>query len=610
MIKHKHFALWVSTALILFAWINQWFFLSSLFYPLLLISTAITLPPIAKNAFSALRYKVASIDLLVTIAVVGALFISEIWEAAAVTYLFTLGHYLEAKTLLKTRQAISELLDKLPVEVTVVKEDKQIRVALDDLQLGDHVMVKTGERVAVDGIIVKGFGYLDESSLTGEPLYQQRMVGDVVYASSLCTQGTFVVETSVIGEDSVYGKIMTMIEEAQDKKAKTQKFIETFAQYYTPAIIVLTIIVMLVTRNFELALTLLVISCPGALVIATPVSIVAGIGLGAKNGILFKGGDVIERLSQVKAIAFDKTGTLTQGKPVVTEAIFLDEDPTNLIRLTLSAELHSEHPLATALLSYATKHDIKLVEPTSSSVSIGKGIEAVVDHSHVLLGNQRQMDVAQLSIPQSIQDMAVRHQLQGATTIFASVNHQVVGVYLIYDQLKEEAASVVSWLHDHHIKTVMLTGDQANAANTIAKKIGIHDVVAQCLPEDKANHMQKLKEQYKHVAMVGDGINDAPALALSDFGVAMGGATNHVAMETADIILQKQDLNRLIAAIRISRATVKNMKINIAFAIMVVTLLVIGVLSGHVFLALGMLVHELSVIAVILLAISLRYKKI
>ena len=610
MNQFKHMALWISTALILLAWINQWFFMPSLFYPFLLISTAITLPPIAKNALSALRYKVASIDLLVTIAVVGALFISEIWEAAAVTYLFTLGHYLEAKTLLKTRQAISELLDKLPVEVTVIKDDKQVKVALDDLQLGDHVMVKTGERVAVDGTIVKGFGYLDESSLTGEPLDQQRMVGDFVYASSLCTQGTFVVETSVIGEDSVYGKIMTMIEEAQDKKAKTQKFIETFAQYYTPSIIVLTIIVMLVTRNFELALTLLVISCPGALVIATPVSIVAGIGLGAKNGILFKGGDVIERLSQVKAIAFDKTGTLTQGKPVVTEAFFMDENPLNQIKLTLSAELHSEHPLATALLAYAAKQNLELIEPSSSSVSIGKGIEAVVDNHHVLLGNQRQMDVANLIIPESIQALAKKHQLQGATTIFASVDHQVVGVYMIYDQLKEEAASVVSWLHKHHIKTVMLTGDQTHAANTIATKIGIDDVVAQCLPEDKANHMQKLKEQYKHVAMVGDGINDAPALALSDFGVAMGGATNHVAMETADIILQKQDLQRLIAAIRISRATVKNMKINIVFAIMVVTLLVIGVLSGHVFLALGMLVHELSVIAVILLAISLRYKKI
>lgn len=288
----------------------------------------------------------------------------------------------------------------------------------------------------------------------------------------------------------------------------------------------------------------------------------------------------------------------------------MDENPSNQIKLTLSAELHSEHPLASALLAYAVKQNLELIEPSSSSVSIGKGIEAVVDDHTVLLGNQRQMDVAGLIIPESIQALAKKHQLQGATTIFASVDHQVVGVYMIYDQLKEEAASVVSWLHKHHIKTVMLTGDQINAANTIATKIGIDDVVAQCLPEDKAKHMQKLKEQYKHVAMVGDGINDAPALALSDFGVAMGGATNHVAMETADIILQKQDLQRLIAAIRISRATVKNMKINIVFAIMVVTLLVIGVLSGHVFLALGMLVHELSVIAVILLAISLRYKKI
>lgn len=574
---------------------------------LMIMAALIAGYPIALNAFRAVRFKIVGIDALVTLAVAGALIIGEYWEAAAVTFLFMFGAYLEGKTLEKTRSAIKALLDLAPNTAKVIREGTEIEIPAEEVMKGEIVIIRPGEKIPVDGTVVEGSSYVNQAAITGESIPVSRGEDETVFSGTVIESGYIKVKADRVGEDTTFSRILQMVEEAQDKKAKTQKFLEVFSKYYTPGIIVLAALVFMITRDIELALTLLVIACPGALVISTPVSIVAGIGNGAKHGVLMKGGEIIEKLGTVKVLAFDKTGTLTIGKPKVTKIKAFEGEEEELLRVTAIAEGYSEHPLARAILEEANQklgHD--LPSPEDSEIIAGHGLKAKIEERTILVGNRKLMEENSIDISDEIEDYIRGEEALGQTAVITAEPGKILGVISIADDIREGADRLIKKLKDKGIKRiVMLTGDNRRAASAIAKKLNLDDYYAELLPEGKVQMLKRLQEEYGITAMVGDGVNDAPALASADLGIAMGGAGSDVAMETADVVLMSAELKKLSYAIGLSRATVINMKQNIYFAIAVVITLIAGVLLKMVFLSSGMLIHEVSVLLVIINAIRL-----
>ncbi len=574
---------------------------------LMIMAALIAGYPIALNAFRAVRFKIVGIDALVTLAVAGALIIGEYWEAAAVTFLFMFGAYLEGKTLEKTRSAIKALLDLAPNTAKVIREGTEIEIPAEEVMKGEIVIIRPGEKIPVDGTVVEGSSYVNQAAITGESIPVSRGEDETVFSGTVIESGYIKVKADRVGEDTTFSRILQMVEEAQDKKAKTQKFLEVFSKYYTPGIIVLAALVFMITRDIDLALTLLVIACPGALVISTPVSIVAGIGNGAKHGVLMKGGEIIEKLGTVKVLAFDKTGTLTIGKPKVTKIKAFEGEEEELLRVTAIAEGYSEHPLARAILEEANQklgHD--LPSPEDSEIIAGHGLKAKIEERTILVGNRKLMEENSIDISDEIEDYIRGEEALGQTAVITAEPGKILGVISISDDIREGADRLIKKLKDKGIKRiVMLTGDNRRAASAIAKKLNLDDYYAELLPEGKVQMLKRLQEEYGITAMVGDGVNDAPALASADLGIAMGGAGSDVAMETADVVLMSAELKKLSYAIGLSRATVINMKQNIYFAIAVVITLIAGVLLKMVFLSSGMLIHEVSVLLVIINAIRL-----
>lgn len=562
---------------------------------------------IAFTAVRSLRYKVIGIDLLVTIAVVGAFFIGEYFEMAAVTFLFMFGHYLESRTLEKTRSSIKALLDMAPDRARVLREGTELDIAPDEVEKGDIVIVRPGEKIPVDGSIRQGNAYVNQAAITGESIPVGKQVGDEVFSGTIVESGYMQIVARRVGDDTTFARILEMVEEAQDKKAKTQQFMESFAKYYTPAIILLTFIVYLFSRDLELSLTLLVIACPGALVISVPVSVVAGIGNGARKGILIKGGEIMEKMGKVKVVAFDKTGTLTVGKPQVTKVRSSELAEAELIRLAASAEMYSEHPLAGAILEKAgPSASAGLIRPTDSEIIAGQGLSAQVEDRQIAVGNRKLMQNLGVEITAATEKYVRGEEERAQTAVFVAVDNKLAGIISIADALRPDSAELVRNLKNMGLtRVVMLTGDNELTAKAIARQVGLDDYYAALLPEDKVSKLNDLRDKYGMTAMVGDGVNDAPALASADLGIAIGGAGKDVAMETADVVLMADDLKKTAYALGLSRATVRNMKQNIYFAIAVVLALIVGVLARTVFLSVGMLVHELSVLFVIINAVRL-----
>jgi Cd2+/Zn2+-exporting ATPase len=572
--------------------------------------------PIFKKAFGALRYRIVGIDALVTIAVVGAVAIGEFWEAAAVTYLFSLGDYLESRTIEKTRSSIKALLDLAPDTVRVRRNGVEMDLGPDEVLVGDTVIVKPGEKIGVDGRVVEGSGYVNQATITGESLPVHREAAGEVFSGTILESGYLVIEARKVGDDTSFARILHMVEEAQDRKAKTQKFLESFSRWYTPAIVVSAALLFVITRDIELALTLLVIACPGALVISAPVAIVAGIGNGAKRGFLVKGGDIMERLGKVKVIAFDKTGTLTIGAPEVqTVRSFypgLSED--ELLGLAVIGESYSEHPLAKAIIakvgaageSGRTGEAGSVQAPQESRIVAGMGVAFSAGGKDYLIGSRSLLAEMGLRLDAEQEGAVQAEESKGRTVVLLASAAAALGYISIADALRPEAKAAIAALRKLGIPHVaMLTGDNPRAAAAIAGELGIDEVRSELLPEDKVAAVQSLKASYGTVAMVGDGVNDTPALAAADLGIAMGGAGSDVAMETADVVLSSVDLTRLAYGLALSRATVRVMKQNIYFALVVAGTLLAGVLVKTVNLSFGMLVHEVSVLLVILNAVRL-----
>ena len=562
--------------------------------------------PIFKNAISALRYKIVGIDALVSIAVIGATFIGEYWEATAVTFLFMLGDYLEAKTLERTRSSIKSLLDLAPDTARVLRNGVEVEISPNEVIKGDMVVIKPGEKISIDGSVIEGSAYVNQAAITGESIPVNKNVEDGVFSGTIIESGYLVVRAEKVGEDTTFARILQMVEEAQDKKAKTQKFLERFSKYYTPFIIVLSLLLYLFTKDLVLSLTLLVIACPGALVISTPVSIVAGIGNGAKHGVLIKGGEIMEKLGKVKVLAFDKTGTLTIGKPMVTNIETYGLKEEELLRITAIGEAYSEHPLGRSIVNRAEK-DLGVITqvPEEAEIITGLGLKVLIDGKVYLIGNRKLFTQNGVSIKDK-EDYINSEEEKGQTVVIVGDLKEIIGVISIADIVREDAKNLISDLKNLGVeKIAMLTGDNERAAKAISKELGIDQCYAELLPEDKVRVLKELQEGYGIAAMVGDGVNDAPALASADLGIAIGGASTDVAMETADVVLMSDEIKKLSYAVGLSRATVNNMKQNIYFAIIVAGVLLTGVLFKTVNLSFGMLVHELSVLLVVINAVRL-----
>lgn len=574
---------------------------------LLIASSIVAGYPIFIKALQASRMKMFSIELLVVIAVVGALIIGEYFEAAAVTFLFLFGAFLESRSLEKSRSSLRSLMDMAPLQAIILKNGERTIVMADEVEVKDTVIIQTGDKIPVDGEIISGEAEINQAAITGESVLVKRGIGERVYSGSILDSGYLEVIAESVGEDTTFSKIIELVEEAQEGKAKTQRFLEKFAKYYTPAIIAISILVWIITKDVHLALTFLVISCPGALVISAPVSIVAGIGNGARNGILIKGGEVMENLAKLKGIVFDKTGTLTEGKPMVVDIKAIDIEKSELLKIAAEAELNSEHHLARAIVNEAKRLKVELTnQPTETEVLKGRGISVVLNNEHIFIGNRKGLFENSISINSDIDEYAQQRERDGNTAVFVANESRILGIISIADKVRDEAKDTIKQLELDGIEhLVMLTGDNEHTAKLVAQQLGISKVFANLLPEDKSKMVQTCMNNGVKLGMIGDGVNDAPALAVSDVGIAMGVAGTDVAMETADVVLMSDNLERVSYALKLSKTTIRNMKQNVYFAVATVILLLIGVLTNNVNLASGMLIHEASVLLVILNAIRL-----
>ncbi|HSL93381.1 MAG TPA: cation-translocating P-type ATPase [Bacillota bacterium] len=559
---------------------------------------------IAQTAIFALQSRVVSIQLLVTIAAVGGIAIGNPWEAAAVTFLFAFGGYLEARTIGKTREAIQQLLNLAPASAIVLRAGVEVVVEPEEVMVGETVVVRSGGKIPVDGLVSKGTASVNQAAITGESVPLDVSPRHKVFSGSLLEAGYLEITAERVGDDTTFARILHMVEEAQERKAPTQKFIERFARWYTPGIILLSLVVGVFTRNLHMALTLLVIGCPGALVISTPISMVAGIGNAARNGILVKGGEFLEKAGKVTVVAFDKTGTLTQGRPALTGLTAIGISEQELLRMAASVEKGSEHHIGRAIVAGSKATALAPVEDVE--VYAGGGIRGLVGGQSVLVGNRRLFGENKIAVPNSLEEWMQERENQGETPVLVACDGATVGSLSIADTLRPEAAEAVAGLQRAGKRVIMLTGDNPRTARATAEKLRLDDFRAQLLPEDKVKAIQELRASGAFVAMVGDGINDTPALAESDLGIAMGAAGTDAAIETADLALMSDNLAKVTYAFQLGKATLANIRQNVAFAVAVVFLLVIGVLGQKVFLATGMLAHEASVMLVILNALRLR----
>ncbi|KAF0196618.1 MAG: Cd2+/Zn2+-exporting ATPase [Bacillota bacterium] len=593
----------VSAALIALAWLVGRY--SPVASTVLMITAALVSGyRIALTAWFALRARIISIQLLVAIAAIGGILIGNQWEAAAVTFLFAFGSYLEARTIGKTREAIQQLLDLAPATAQVLRDGSEVTVAADEVIQGETVIVRSGGKIPVDGIIRKGDASVNQAAITGESVPLELEPESQVFSGSLVESGYIEIEAQRVGENTTFARILHMVEEAQERKAPAQKFIEGFARWYTPSIIALAIFVGLLTRNVHIALTLLVIGCPGALVISTPISMVAGIGNAAKNGVLVKGGEYLEKAGKITLVAFDKTGTLTMGRPQVTAVVSFSGSEEDVLKLAAAVEKGSEHHIGRAIVTGAAGRNVANADEVK--VFTSGGISGRVGQKLVLIGNRRLLEQHDISVSQAAMDWMETREHLGETPVLVAADQQVIGSISIADTIRPEAWGAIKALQAAKKRVVMLTGDNPRTAKAIADQLGLNEYRAQLMPEDKVEAIRSFRSEGHVVAMVGDGINDTPALAEADLGIAMGAAGTDAAIETADLTLMSDNLDKVTYALRLGRATLVNIRQNVAFAVAVVFLLVVGVLGQKVFLATGMLAHEASVMLVILNAMRLR----
>lgn len=532
---------------------------------------------VARSGLLALGTFSLDMNFLMTVAAIGAVAIGEWSEGATVVFLFALGNTLQAYTMEKTRKSIRSLMDLSPKEALVKRNGREINLPVEDIKINDIIIVRPGERIAMDGRVTSGTSAVNQAPITGESVPVAKKPGAEIFAGTINGRGSLEVEVTRLVADNTLAKIIHLVEEAQAQKAPSQQFVDVFAKYYTPAVIITAVAITIMPVLFfgqpfipwfKKALILLVISCPCALVISTPVAIVTSIGNAAKNGVLIKGGAHLEKAGALQAIAFDKTGTLTSGRPEVTDVIPLNGlSREEFLRIAAAVEVRSEHPLADAVLRYAAQQGISYKPGTDFTAVTGKGAKATVDGKHYFIGNTRMMEESGFDLKPAAA-IITNLQTQGKTAVVLAGGEEITGILAITDMVRENSQAAISSLRKAGIKKIiMLTGDTSQTARVIADKLNIDEYEAELMPENKLNIVKKLLAKYGKVAMVGDGVNDAPALAASTVGIAMGGAGTDTALETADIILMGDDISKLPYTMELSRRALNIIKENILFSL-------------------------------------------
>ncbi|AYY11313.1 cadmium-translocating P-type ATPase (plasmid) [Enterococcus sp. FDAARGOS_553] len=545
-----------------------------------------------KEGFSDLIKLDFSMESLMTIAIIGAAFIGEWAEGSIVVILFAISEALERFSMDKARQSIRSLMDIAPKEALIRRNNIEQLVSVDKIDIDDIMIIKPGQKIAMDGLVINGHSSVNQAAITGESVPVEKQLDDEVFAGTLNEEGVLEVKVTKKVTDTTIAKIIHLVEEAQGERAPAQAFVDKFAKYYTPFIIIMALLIVVVPPLFfggdwnkwlYQGLSILVVGCPCSLVISTPVSIVSAIGNAAKNGVLVKGGVYLEEIGHLRAIAFDKTGTLTKGKPVVTDFIATSsETDINYLSIISSLESLSQHPLASAILNEADKTnvDYKSIQIEDFQSITGKGLTGIHQNIRYYIGSPKLFSAS------VIEETAVKVQYrqfqeQGKTAMYFGTDEQILGVIAVADEVRDSSAAVISELHKLSIEhTIMLTGDNTKTAESIGKQLGVTEIKGDLMPQEKLDSIKALRTTYNKVAMVGDGINDAPALAASTVGIAMGGAGTDTALETADVALMGDDLQKLPFIVRLSRQTLKVIKQNITFSLGIKLLALLLVIPG------------------------------
>ena len=562
-----------------------------------------------RSAFYAIKSRSLDMNVLMSVAAIGAAAIGEWLEGATVVWLFSIGNMLQARSIEKTRDSIRNLMDLAPPEAWVKRGETLVRIPVEEVGIGELIVVKPGEKIPLDGEVAKGSSSVNQAPITGESVPVDKEPGDAVFAGTVNESGSLEVKVTRLVEDTAIARIIHLVEEAQEKKAPTQAFVDRFAEVYTPIVLVLAIGVIFLPPLFGFGtwgewfykgLELLVVACPCALVISTPVAIVSAIGNAARNGVLIKGGTFLERAGAITAFAFDKTGTLTQGKPQVTQLLTADGTADELLRIARTVEEHSRHPVAAAIVRYAAEKGIAPVKAEEHRAIVGKGVQATIAGETYYVGKPALFAERGISMAAWEEPLHTLQQ-EGNTLVVVGTAERIVGVIAVADSIRDITVKAIGKLKQAGVgELVMLTGDHAGTARKVAEQTGVSRYFAELLPEQKVTAVKQLQQEGHVVAMVGDGINDAPALATADLGIAMGGAGTDTAMETADIVLMADNLEKLPYTVKLSRKALVIIKQNIWFSLLIKLAALILIFPGWLTLWMAVLSDTGAALLVIL----------
>ncbi|MGP4071597.1 heavy metal translocating P-type ATPase [Piscibacillus sp. B03] len=591
----KHSTLLYASLLIVFGYISQFVNGEENIITSLLFAAAIVIGgySLFKVGFQNLLHFEFDMKTLMTVAIIGAAIIGEWAEGAIVVILFAISESLERFSMDRARQSIRSLMDIAPKEALVRRNGQEMMIHVDDIAVGDIMIVKPGQKLAMDGVVVNGYSAVNQAAITGESVPVEKTVDDEVFAGTLNEEGMLEVKVTKLVEDTTISKIIHLVEEAQGERAPSQAFVDKFAKYYTPIIMIIAGLVAVVppllfggswgTWVYQ-GLAVLVVGCPCALVISTPISIVSAIGNAAKKGVLIKGGIYLEEMGALKAIAFDKTGTLTKGIPVVTDFKVINNqgNAKEMLSIITALEYRSQHPLASAIMKKAEEENIPydVIVDDFSSIT-GKGIKGTINGTTYYIGNPKLFENLSVDFNNEQDQLVKSLQNQGKTVMVVGTEKEMLAVIAVADEVRESSKEIIQKLHQLGIKkTIMLTGDNKGTANAIGGHVGVTDIQAELLPQDKLEFIKQLRSKYGNVAMVGDGVNDAPALAASTVGIAMGGAGTDTALETADVALMGDDLRKLPFSVKLSRKALTIIKQNITFALAIKFIALLLVVPG------------------------------
>ncbi|MHA2203800.1 MAG: heavy metal translocating P-type ATPase, partial [Candidatus Hodarchaeales archaeon] len=537
--------------------------------------------PIFKHAYNEIRSRSIGTQTFITISIIAALALAEAFSAAVVALFVLVAEFLELFTVDQSRKAISDLVESAPKTALVRREDEELMLPIEQVTIEDIVIVKPGWMIPVDGAIIQGNASINEAKITGEPIPVEKQIDDPVFAGTICDSGALQIKVTKVGKETTIGKIVQMVEQAQKNKAPVQRFADNFTSIFTPLVLMSALVTLLLTQNILTALTVLIIACPCAVALATPLAVTASLGNASKNGILIKGGSYLESLGKIDSVVLDKTGTITLGKPKVTAIKeYYDHTPDEIITLAATAEKYSEHHLAKAILEYANGLIDKIPDPTSFEDIRGKGVIARTNGTLLLLGNETLIKDHNIPISEEIQQYIHQQQETGQTAILVAHDRRVCGVVSIADVIKPNAKEAIDELKTMGIKKIiMLTGDNKRTAKAISDQLDLSSYHSNLLPKDKVQKIRELTEQQNcKTAMVGDGVNDAPALANATVGIAMGAAGTDITIEAADVALMTDDLSNIPKVVRIGRRTFNTIKQNIIIGILfnIIGILVAG----------------------------------